>query len=250
MTTAVRTGTRWGRASIAMGCGFGALASVASLVVTHVLALNFSIQNSGAKFSTSAIYAVNAGLGMTTATTASGTTKPVLRAGFATARLDGLCVSKVETVALPGGLNLSVTLRLTSGDGALSTTSPANQESPYTDIAANNVTFDITSLRAMTQPGQAGNGVQLNGLDEIGIATPDIQTTPGITNPLGGLTTNNGEGWFGISGTSATFYSVKGLLWDAQISGNIALPNLSISTSTNGSAECWTSQTTTSDLPR
>jgi hypothetical protein len=239
-----RHGTRWGRASVPIGLGLLAIGAALTAISHQVLALDFTVESNNAdgeptRFASSAIYAQNVGFGMTTANLQSGTV-PVLRAGFATARLDGLCVSRKEAIG-----PLTVTLTLRSGDGNLAS-DPASGTT-WPDIAANNATFDLRQIRGMQQSGQAGNGINLNGLDEIGISTQDIQTTPGVTNPLAGPA---GANWVGISGTSATFYSVKGYLYDAAISGNIALPKLSITTGTGTSSQCWSDMTTTTDLPR
>jgi hypothetical protein len=240
-----RRGTRWGRASVPIGLGLVSIGAALTAISHQVVALDFTVENNNAngeptRFASSAIYAQNVGFGMTTAKLQSGTTVPVLRAGFATARLDGLCVSRQETIG-----PLTVTLTLRSGDGNLA--SNPSSGTTWPDIAANNATFDLRQIRGMQQSGQASNGINLNGLDEIGISTQDIQTTPGLTNPLAGPSAAN---WVGISGTSATFYSVKGYLYDAAISGNIALPKLSITTGTGGGDQCWSDMTTTTDLPQ
>jgi len=212
-TAASRLGTRWGRSTIAIGVGLAATAALGSMMWRGVAGFDSSVilQDASATFSSSEIDAQDVGFGMAPVTTVHGGQKAVLRAGFARASLDGLCVSKTESIG-----PLSVTVRLVAGDGT---------DAP--DITAANAAFDISSLRA------DGNGVVLGGTDQIGLSTDDITTTPGGSpydpNPLGGPTTGNGQGWTGIDASSGQLIRVAGTLWQAQIKGDVGLPNLRIS---------------------
>lgn len=242
-TSAARYGTRWGRTCLMAGVGLAVLGGGASMMWTNVLAVNanLQIQGSAMGFSASEVDAVQAGFGVVPITTYPGgtaTTKDVLRAGFATATIDGLCISKVESLPLVG----TYVVTLTSSDGTLGV-------SPSSDLRAANTTLDLSSITGGTQSGQAGNGINLAGTDQIGLTSADVTTTyangsslPYSDNPLGaptdtGVSTDpnyghvNSQGWTGIAGTSAKLYSIYGQLWDAQISGNIVLPNLKISVS-------------------
>lgn len=210
-----RQGTRWGRAGIASLVGFGVTAGMAAMVFNGVFAgtdATIVIQNASAQFYSSEIDAVDAGFGMTPVNTQTGT-KAVLRAGFAKADLNGLCITKTEGP-------FTITLKAGDGTSAL-------------DVHANNASFDLTSLR-----GDGANGIVLYGSDQVGLATTDITTLPGQSpydsNPLGAPTANKGQGWTGIDVSSAKLYNVSGTIWQAQITGNINLPKLQILVNNGG----------------
>lgn len=232
-------GTRWRRAGIMATASMAVVMFLGSMIWTNSLGFNASIiiQNSPMSFSSSRIVANDVGFGVTSVQTQSGERHNVLRAGFASAGLNGLCVSKTESIAGIG----NVTFRLTSGDG-----NAATQE-----IQAQNAAFDITSLRA-----QGATGIRLEGTVQLGLSTPDITTTPGeapfTSNPLGQVPSGspmlqnyqagvysagsaginggrmNGQGWVGIDATRGTLETVRGTMWQAQVTGDILLPNLSI----------------------
>lgn len=206
----VRYGTRWGRATLVTALSGSLLAAMAALVSTNVLAAYVSIDSQAApsEFNTSQIVGQDVAFGMAQASVA-GTPKPVLRAGFASATLDGFCLSKTESVL---GL-FNVTLKVTAGKG-----------SAGVDIQANNASFDLTSLR--------GNAINLEGKDQVGQATTDVTTTMTGSaydaNPLGAPTAGYGKGWVAIDASKGTLTGVKGKLYSAQVQGDITLPNLSI----------------------
>ncbi len=231
-----RLGTRWRRAAVATATGLVATAAMATAVYTGAFGLqaDLSINNTGFSFASSKIVATDAGFGMTVVKAADGNNRNVLRAGFSGAQMNGLCISKTETVA-----GIPVTFRLTSGDG----------NNTSTEIKAADAAFDVLELQAR------GTGVQLQGSVQIGLSTPDITTTPGAapfrSNPLGQLNENyvggflenysadlwngtansgrmNGQGFIGVDATQATLTTVHGKIMQAQISGNIVLPNLKI----------------------
>lgn len=231
----VHGGTRWRRMSGALGTGLAALGTLATLTWQQALGFDATlvIQDGNATFSTSQLTADDAAFGMAPVRLGNGTWKNVLRAGFATASLNGLCVSKTETVL--GGLRYTV--KLTSGDGG-----------PGLETRAANAALDVTTLR--------GAGINLQGSTQIGQATTDLTTTPGAApyeaNPFGvpqtydggffgpgatgpqaySGTANgghvNGQGFTGIDATRGALTNVHGQLWQAQVTGNITLPNLTI----------------------
>lgn len=230
-----RTGTRWGRMAVALTTSLAALGTLAWTSWHHAFGYDATIlvQDGDASFSSSRITADDAAFGMAPVRLGDGTWKNVLRAGFATASLDGLCISKTETVL--GGLRY--TLKLTAGDGTSALESRAA-----------NAALDVTSLR--------GAGINLQGSTQLGQASTDLTTAPGVApyqaNPLGvpgtwdegffgpgstgpqaySATGNgghvNGQGFTGIDATRGTLTNVHGRLWQAQVSGNITLPNLRI----------------------
>lgn len=216
-----RHGTRWGRAVPLVLVGFAAIAAMGTLVVQHVLAtyLVINAQSTPASFNTSALIGQDVGFGMVP-TSVDGASKAVLRAGFATASLDGFCLSKSETIA-----GVTIVLKVTAGNNAAGTAG---------DITANNASFDLLSFKA------GGSGIVMSGMDQIGLATDDITTTRTggayDVNPLGGPLTGNGQGWIGIDATQGTFSQLKGKLYTAEVQGNINLPHLSITTSPGGTA--------------
>lgn len=224
--TARRFGTRWGRTGVLVGSGLAALTIAGSAMATNALATYTIInsQNSPASFTSSAIVGQNVAFGMAQSTLDNGTTSNVLRAGFATAALNGLCVTKTDTIA-----GIQYTFKLTAGDGNATTN----------EITANNALFDLTSIRG------SGPGLVLQGLDQIGSASADLTTssTGGVldTNPLGapgGAGAAYGAGWAGIQASSGQLNNVTGTLWNAEIQGSINLPNLSISVSLGSGTPC------------
>lgn len=206
----VRYGTRWGRAATTFVAAGGLLATMAAMVSTHVLAAYVSIDSQAkpSEFNTSKLTGQDVAFGMAE-TSVNGTTKSVLRAGFAQATLDGFCVSKTENVL---GL-FDVTLKVTSGNGAAGD-----------DVVANNASFDLTELR--------GDQINLEGKDQVGQATADVTTTKTDgdydANPLSAPTAGYGKGWVAIDAARGTLNNVKGKLYAVQIQGDITLPNLSI----------------------
>lgn len=231
----VRQGTRWGRTAGAAGLALATLGALASLTWHNALGLDATIliQDGNASFSSSQITADDVAFGVAPVRLGNGTWKNVLRAGFASASLNGLCISKTETVA---GV-LKYTIKLTAGDGTATLESQAN-----------NAALDVTSLR--------GVGVLLQGSTQLGQASTDLTTAPGaapyLANPFalpqtydGGFfgpgatgpnaysgTGNgghvNGQGYTGIDATRGSLTTVYGELWQAQVSGNVTLPNLAI----------------------
>ena len=216
-----RHGTRWGRAAIMAAAGIGVIVAMASLVLQHVLAtyVVFNTQSTPASFNTSALVGQDVGFGMVPANV-NGSGKAVLRAGFATASLDGFCLSKSETIA-----GLTIVVKITAGNNAPGTSG---------DITANNVSFDLPSFKA------SGSGIAMSGMDQIGLTTDDITTTRTggayDINPLGGPLTRYGQGWVGIDASQGTFTQLKGKIYSAEIQGSINLPHLSITTSPGGTA--------------
>ncbi len=223
-------GTRWGRASVAMVIGIGLLATLLTAMRTELISAfdsTITINNGNATFASSRIYAADAGFGTAVVGRQDGGTQPVLRAGFASATMNGFCLTKTESVPLVG----DVTFHLQSGDGNASTS----------EISARSAAFDITYLRAASSPG-----IDLKGSTQIGLATTDLTTTPGTApfdaNPFevpktfdprwysssrnGGH--NNGQGYTAIDATTADLNMVYGDIWQAQIEGDIALPDLRI----------------------
>lgn len=231
----VRRGTRWRRMALLMGASLGTLGTLATLTWQQVLGFEATlvIQDGNATFSSSQITADDAAFGMAPVRLGDGTWKNVLRAGFASASLDGLCVSKTETVV--GGIKY--TLKLTSGDAGAGL-----------ETKAANAALDVTTLR--------GAGINLQGSTQLGQATTDLTTAPGaapyLANPFGVPSTYdggffgpghtgpqaysgtgngghvNGQGFTGIDATRGSLTNVYGQLWQAQVTGNITLPNLQI----------------------
>lgn len=230
MTDQTHYGTRWRRTLPAAALGLVAVASVLGMMRAGVLAApGVTYQGSAAKFSSGRVTGQDVGFGMSTMTRkgADGTTSPVrvLSAGFATGTLDGFCLSQVESIA-PFG---SVVIRVTAGDG-----NPATRE-----INAVNVQFDITELRGN------GTGLNLDGIVQMGLATQDVTTLPGVDNPLGAPL---GTGNYGIDATAGDLHQVKGYLYNAEIGGPMQLPNLRIQVGP-GVPQCWSSDSSTTDLP-
>ncbi|MEX0428170.1 DUF6230 family protein [Nocardioides sp. DS6] len=225
-----RNGTRWGRAGMLATVAAAAVVGIATLVDQHVLALYLDIDSeaSPASFNTTALVGQDVGFGMVP-TSVNGTQKSVLRAGFASATLDGFCLSQTQSLGALG----SFTLKVTAGNGTSAT-----------DISASNASFDLVNFTA------ADAGIVLSGQDQIGLATSDITTTKTGTsydsNPLGGPETSYGKGWIGIDASKGSFTKLKGKLYSARVLGNISLPRLSIKafSGTSGDASACDAATT------
>ncbi|MDO7867945.1 DUF6230 family protein [Nocardioides jiangxiensis] len=207
---------------------FVVVAGALTLLRQDVFAAVVTYQGSTAKFSSGRVSGQDIGFGMAQVDVAGVGTKNVLAAGFATGTLDGLCVSQVQTLPVIG----DVVIKLTAGDGDSSTR----------EIQATNVQLDITQLRG------SSTGINLDGRVQIGMATQDITTLPGVDNPLGAPT---GTGWWGIDATAGDIFSAKGYLYDAEIGGPIKLPGLKISVvpKAAGGTECWTTPGDATPLP-
>ncbi|MFI5622344.1 DUF6230 family protein [Nocardioides sp. NPDC051685] len=211
-----------------LGGMVAAMGSSASAVFNPTLTIN----NGTSTFSSTNIHAADAAFGTSVvrtqaAASSGGSWTPVLRAGFASATMNGFCLSRVEEVGPLG----SYTIRLTAGDDNPSTN----------EISAQSVAFDITRLRAASAPG-----VNLQGTAQIGLATTDLTTNPGtapyVANPMGvpqefepnwyqfsgNSGHNNGQGFTGIDATVADLSAVYGDVRQAQIEGEVTLPNLEI----------------------
>ncbi|MEI4272350.1 DUF6230 family protein [Klenkia sp. LSe6-5] len=202
-------GTRWRRSVAAAVLGLGVLAAGVVAVSQDVLAATVVYQGGTAEFSTGRISGQDVAFAMVPVTRTDpdggARTTPVLRAGFATARMDGLCLSQVEQ--LPGiG---PVTIRVEAGDG-----DPATQE-----ITAADVQIDLLSFRG------SGSGINLDGVVQIGLASSDVTTRPGAANPLGAPTE---PGWTAIDASAGDIVEVRGLLADTTIGGPLTLPGLRI----------------------
>lgn len=224
-----RLGTRWTLATPMIVIGFCLTGLLLSLVWTNVLASSLVYQGTPAKFSTSRVSGENVAFGVTDMSYKNGDgstgTRKVLRAGFATSRLNGFCLSQIQS--LPGIGN--VTVKISAGDGNASTR----------EIEAVNVQFDVQQLRGN------GTGVNMDGVVQIGLGAADVTTLPGVDNPFDAQL---GIGHFGIDAAAGDIYLVKGLLHNAEIGGPLSLPGLKI-TAVPGGSECYTSLTTTDDLP-
>lgn len=225
----IRYGTRWVRLVAFAGVSGALLASMAAMVSTNVLAAFVSVNSQAepARFNSSQIVGQDVAFGMAQANV-NGATKSVLRAGFATATLDGFCVSKTENVL---GL-FNVTIKVTAGNNA-----------PGADISANNASFDLLTLR--------GSQINLSGKNQVGQATTDVTTTKTganfDANPLGAPTAGYGKGWVAIDAASGTLTGIKGRLYSAQVQGDITLPNLGISVTGDSGFTCDAPSTTTTN---
>lgn len=221
--------TRWGRFVAFFGVSGAALAAMASMMGSSVLATFVSVNSQAdpARFNTSQLDGQDVAFGMVQ-TQVNGVTKSVLRAGLATATLDGFCVSKTESVL---GL-FNVTIMVTAGNNAAGA-----------DIAASNATFDLISLR--------GSSINLSGKNQIGQAVTDVTTTRTGTNfdanPLAGSTAGYGKGWVGIDSSSGSLKTVKGRLYSAQVQGDITLPNLNIAVAGDSGFTCDNPATVTTN---
>ncbi|MFT4264314.1 MAG: DUF6230 family protein [Nocardioides sp.] len=201
-------------------------------------------------------FTLDTGASTTTTGSAADTWKNVLRAGFASATLSGLCLSKTETLPILG----DVTVKLYSPSSA-------------GDITASNGVFDLTDIASDSSDA----GINLKGNTQIGLATTDITTVyangtglPYKANPFGSNDLTSGDaaldiwnssvysgtapsnwvvdskahtfggGWTGIDAGAADLYKVAGRLQQVQLTGNITLPGLKISVTSGSDDMCAT----------
>lgn len=219
-------GTRWGRTNALVLVAFLVIAGIVVAVKQQVIAANLVFQSSTSQLATSAIDGSDVGFGVVRMARSTGSaggtdTRNVLRGGFANGKLDGLCVSQVQSI-----LGVNVTLKITAGDGVLGT---------Y-EIQGSNALFDIVSIRGTN--GTNGSGINMDGRAQFGLSAADVTTTKtdGIfdVNPL---EAEQGTGWFGIDADKGNLYNIRGTIYDGVIGGPFSLPNLSI-TVTPGTSGC------------
>jgi len=218
-------GTRWGRTNALALVAFLVIAGIVVAVKQQVIAASLVFQSSTSQLATSAIDGSDVGFGVVrmTRSDASGGTdiKNVLRGGFADGKLDGLCVSQVQSI-----LGVNMTLKITAGDGVLGT---------Y-EIQGSNALFDIVTIRGTN--GTNGSGINMDGRAQFGLAASDVTTTK--TNgsfDVNPLEADQGTGWFGIDADKGNLYNIRGNIYDGVIGGPFSLPNLSI-TVTPGTSGC------------
>lgn len=208
-------GTRWGRSTVMMLGALSVVAGIVGLNRADVVALTMTYQGSAARFSTDAIRGEDVAIGVSEATIRSSagvdTKIKVLRAGFAVAEMDRLCLSIQQDLPILG----TVTLRVESSDDVAGT---------Y-EVKAQNVELDILRGRSAS-----GAGINLNGNVKIGMATQDLTTVAGVDDPLQQPMDNDGSGYWGLDATQGSIANLSGLLYDVEIVGSIQLPNLKIST--------------------
>ncbi|HSV38955.1 MAG TPA: DUF6230 family protein [Nocardioidaceae bacterium] len=219
-------GTRWGRTNALVLIALLVIAGIVVAVKQQVIAANLVFQSSTSQLATSAIDGSDVGFGvvrMTRSTGSGGGTdvKNVLRGGFANGKLDGLCVSQVQSI-----LGVNMTLKITAGDGVLGT---------Y-EIQGSNALFDIVSIRGTN--GSNGSGINMDGRAQFGLAASDVTTTKtnGVFD-INPLEADQGTGWFGIDADKGNLYNIRGTIYDGVIGGPFSLPNLSI-TVTPGTSGC------------
>lgn len=233
-----RYGTRWGRTTLLITIGLLAIAGMLTAVRTKLLASSFVIQNGTAQFSTSGLEATDAAFGVIKTTTQNGTTIYPLRGAFANGTLDGLCVSQTQSI-----LGVPYTVMIKAGNGVLG-------GAPY-EITGNNVQLDLTSVKGVN--GTNGNGINLDGYVQLGIASYDIVTTKTGTaydaNPLGAPVE---PGYFGIQAKQGHLFNLRGNVYDMNIAGSIALPGLNITVNANstGCNDIPSGSTTPTPLPK
>lgn len=226
----------------------GMIAFTWSPLAARAFDASLKIQGGSATFSSSEIYAKDAAFGTAVVTAPSAPNGlPVLRAGFASASMNGFCLTKTESFPVIG----SLTLKLTSGDD--NPTVETDIDNGNREIRSNVAAFDITYLNA------SKGGIYLDGVTQIGLATPDLTTysqawtanhaatpngAPYQANPFGADLGNtassgdwydsgtgtrlNGQGYTGIDATAASLKKVYGNIWQAQLEGAISLPRLNI----------------------
>jgi len=215
---ATRYGTRWGRTMVMVLLCFAFMAGLIAAARTRLLASSFTLQNATAEVATSGLDATNAAFAVLPETRADGTTVYLLRGGFANGSFDGICVSQKQTL-----LGLPYTVTVKAGNNTLGGT--------Y-ELTARDVQLDLTSLRVAGQSGSPGNGLNLDGRVQLGVAAQDVTTTStnGVAdpNPMGAPL---GQGYWGLQADAAHLYNVRGTVYDLNIRGGIFLPGLSIKVS-------------------
>lgn len=210
-------GTAWRRTLPLLALGLTLIGVLAGLARSQVLGLGATLYSRGpGAFSAAGLTGEDIAFGAAnlTRTRADGSTESikVLRAGLSTAQISEFCYSYVEELPLLG----SFTVRVTAGDG-----DPGTYE-----VSAENLVLDLDRIRA--------SEINLDGEVQIGLATSDVSTVPGLANPLDAP---EGTGYLGVDATRGVIHGASGYLRDVEIGGPAELPGLSISVKRNG-AQC------------
>ena len=222
----VQTGTRWGRTGGLMASGFLVIGVLISMMHAQVIAVGFKVSSGSMSFSTGGLSGDNFGIGVAQIYhTGYSSERNILRAGFASGRMDGLCLTRDESIP---GIGYTVRMKMTAGDGIRSTNPSQNE------IRAFNAVIDVQKLRTQ------GSGLQLQGRSEFGLASADVTTINGpsssypVPNPL---EAPGRQGYYGIDADKAQLSYVKGRIYDAEFGDLYAMPNLKIQVGTTSSLE-------------
>lgn len=187
--------------------GLLALSAAALGVQQRAVALDVTFQASPSQFSTSGLKASDVAFATVPTTVSDGAgglrRVPVLRGGFADARLDGLCISQRQTL-----LGATYTVRVTAGDGRAGSF----------DVRSASATFDLTQVEGGTDPG-----IALQGTVQIGQTASDVTTVAGVDNPLAAP---NGGKHIAIDSSSGDLSQVRGTVYGFSISDAARIPGL------------------------
>lgn len=203
-----RRGTRWGIGASALGPSIATIAVLGFAITQGALAASFNVSNQ--KFFLNVKELQGSGLGAVLAAENvkdAGSTKDqvgVLRAGLASARLNGLCIVVNQTML---GVKYSITV-----------------DSGGTQVASGeNLFFNITDLTS--SPATLKGAVLGVSADEIAVNDTPLDGQPG---------------GFGLDVTRGTvnLRDVVASAYQAQVAGALTLPNLGINVRLGEARSC------------
>lgn len=263
-TNGPRTGTRWGRTSIAFVPGIGGAVLVGVAISQGALAASFNLTNTAFTMRSNQLTGVGIAGYLNTANTYSSSSSggtgatPAARIGIPNATLDGFCGVVTQTVAgVPVYIQLSAGVPVTGTPVATSATDPNL-------IKANNLFLEATSL-AGSQVAPSGSTNYTTDASHpstiqnaiLGITADQVKMpqTDGSGNAISPITmpqssgagTSAVPGNFGLQGSGGTdangnlvpgTLTVPGLLataLDTEISGSLSLPKLKVNLVAGGS---------------
>lgn len=202
--------TRWGRFTAVSAVSGVAIAALGVALAQGLLAASFNVNNKAFQIQSAGLEGSGFGAIMDSVTkdNADGTTagQAVARAGFQTAKLNGLCAAVHQNV-----LGLPFTLRISAG----------NPTDSVTDITANDLILDGESVKA---------NATMSGL-ALGKSADDVKMGTSAES-LGGTAGN-----FGLQAGTANLNGLDAKAFGTTIAGSIGLSNLALGIET-GSNNC------------
>jgi len=230
-----RCGTRWGRGALTLAPSIAVCAGIGGAIAQGVLAASLNLNNQPFTLYSNKIQGTGLGLYLNSAST-SGGANAAARVGIASATLDGLCGLVKQSMSL-AGINKDVYLIITAGQ----TVTGTPNTTPTRVINASNLFLEASSLTGTTDvnnPATIQNAI-------LGVSADNVQMPTGAggagqtmptTSSFGSAAQPGGFGLQG-SGLDANGQVVPGVVTipglsasaiDAEIAGNLTLPNVKI----------------------
>lgn len=233
--TGPRCGTRWGRGAVTLVPSVALTVGIGGAIAQGVLAASLNLTNQPFTLYSNKIAGTGMGLYLNSANTSGGATASA-RVGIASATLDGFCGLVKQPMSL-AGINKDVYMIITAGQSVTGTPNTT----PTRLINASNLFMQASSLTSgsdVNNPATIQNAI-------LGISADNIQMPTGAGGAAVTMPTSSGygsgatPGGFGLQGSgldangnvvpgTITIPGLKASAVDAEIAGNLALPNLNI----------------------